>query len=131
VTGVDAQTLRHLAYNGLTPVVGPIAVDAEGALNVNADEVASAVARALGARDLILLTDVPAVLDAQGKPIATLTPSQAEGLITAGVARGGMIPKIDGALEALRSGVARVRVMDEPGIAKLAAGEEAGTVFIS
>lgn len=138
VTSVDAETLRHLVYNGLTPVIGPIAVEEAagtamlgGALNVNADEVASAVAKALGARDLLLLTDVPAVRGGDGEPIGALTPTQAEALIASGVAAGGMIPKIRGALEALASGVGRVRVMDEPGLSKLAAGEEAGTVFVN
>lgn len=129
VTNVDSDTLRHLVYNGLTPVIGPIAVDKEGALNVNADEVASAVAKALGAKDLLLLTDVPHVRNAQGKPIPVLTPAGAEELIRTGAATGGMIPKIQGALEALRSGVGRVRVLDEPGLTQLARGEEAGTVF--
>lgn len=130
ITGVDGELLRHLAFNGITPVVGPIALDEAGPLNVNADEVASAVARALHAKDLLLLTDVPAVRGADGAPIATLTPTQAEALIDSGVASGGMIPKIRGALEALASGVARVRVMDEPGLSRLAAGAEAGTVFV-
>lgn len=130
VTHVDAELLRHLAYNGVTPVVGPIGVDDDGPLNCNADEVASAVARALGAKDLLLLTDVPAVRNAQGKPIPTLTPAGAQELIRTGAATGGMIPKINGALEALSSGVARVRVMDEAGLTRLAQGEEAGTVFV-
>lgn len=129
VTSVDADLLRHLAYNGLTPVVGPVAVDDEGALNVNADEVASAVAKALGARDLLLLTDVPAVRNGQGKPIPVLTPAGARALVESGEASGGMIPKIQGALDALASGVGRVRVLDEPGLARLAAGEDAGTLF--
>lgn len=130
VVRVNAELLRHLAYNGITPVVGPIAVDREGALNVNADEVASAVARALAARDLLLLTDVPAVRGADGALIRQLTPAQADALIASGVATGGMIPKIRGALEALKWGVARVRVLDEPGLTALARGQEAGTVFV-
>jgi len=130
VTGVDAELLRHLVYNGITPVVGPIAVDEAGALNVNADEVASAIARALGAKDLLLLTDVPAVRDGQGKAVPTLTPEGAQELIRTGAASGGMVPKIHGALEALASGVGRVRVLDEPGLVRLAQGEEAGTVFV-
>lgn len=128
---VNADLLRHLASNGVTPVVGPVAIDDAGPLNVNADEVASAVARALHARDLLLLTDVPAVRGADGRPIATLTPSEADGLIASGAATGGMIPKIRGALEALASGVAQVRVLDEPGLTKLAQGEKAGTVFVN
>jgi acetylglutamate kinase len=129
VTGVNAELLRHLVFNGITPVVGPVAVDAEGPLNCNADEVASAVARGLGARDLLLLTDVPAVRGPTGKPVAVLTRAGADELIRAGVASGGMIPKIQGALDALASGVARVRVLDEAGLTALAAGQDAGTLF--
>lgn len=129
VTSVNAELLRHLVFNGVTPVVGPVAVDAAGPLNCNADEVASAVAKALSARDLLLLTDVPAVRGASGKPIPVLTRAGAEELIRSGVASGGMIPKITGALDALASGVAGVRVLDEPGLSKLASGEDAGTLF--
>ena len=129
VTTVDAETLRHLVFNGLTPVLGPIAVDAGGPLNCNADEVASAVARSVGARDLLLLTDVPAVRGVTGKPIAVLTRAGADELIRSGVASGGMIPKIEGALAALSAGVGRVRVLDEPGLTTLASGQDAGTLF--
>ena len=129
VTAVEAGVLRHLAFNGLVPVVGPIAVDAHGALNVNADEVASAVARALSAKDLLLLTDVPGVKGPDGLLVRHLTPASARQLVADGVATGGMVPKINGALEALDAGVASVRVLDEPGLSKLAAGEPAGTVF--
>lgn len=129
VDDVDAELLRHFAFNGVTPVIGPIAVDEHGALNVNADEVAAAVAKALGARDLLLVTDVPAVKGLDGSPIAKLTSANAKQLIADGVATGGMVPKIQGALDALAFGVARVRVLDEPGLTRLASGEAAGTVF--
>lgn len=129
VTWVNADLLRHLVFNGLTPVVGPIATDEEGPLNVNADEVAAAVARAVGARDLLLLTDVPGVKGADGALLHALTPEAARGLIAEGVATGGMVPKINGALDALASGVGRVRVLDEPGLERLASGADAGTVF--
>lgn len=129
VVSVDEQVLRHLAYNGLTPVVGPVAVDDIGPLNVNADEVASAIARALGARDLLLLTDVAGVKDGAGRLLPRLSPASAKQLISEGVATGGMVPKIQGALDALASGVGRVRVLDEPGLTRLAEGQDAGTVF--
>ncbi len=130
VTHIETDLLRHLAFNGITPLVGPIAVDDFGALNVNADEVAAAVAAALGARELMLLTDVPGVRGADGATIATLTPALAQGLISDGVATGGMVPKINGALEAVGKGVGRVRVLDEAGLDALAAGLGAGTVFL-
>ena len=115
--------------HGLVPVVGPIAVDAQGPLNVNADEVASAVARALHASDLVLLTDVSGVKGTDGLIVPHLTRASAQQLIAEGVATGGMIPKIQGALEALASGVARVRIVDEPGLSKLSVGQSAGTAF--
>ncbi len=129
VTHVASDILADLAEIGLVPVIGPIATDEAGSLNVNADEVASAVAVSLRAAELLLLTDVPAVRGADGAPIPKLTPATALALIESGVAIGGMIPKIHGALEALRSGVARVRITDESGLGKLATGEDAGTVF--
>lgn len=129
VEDVNADLLRHLTFNGLVPVVGPIAIDASGPLNVNADEVASGIAKALRAGDLILLTDVPGVKGADGALVPDLTRASATRLVTDGVATGGMIPKIQGALDALASGVARVRVLDEAGLSKLAAGQQAGTVF--
>lgn len=129
IAEVDAELLRHLMFNGIVPVVGPIAVDGTGPLNVNADEVASAVAKAIGATELLLLTDVPAVLDADRRPIATLTPAGAQRLVESGVANGGMLPKLAGALAALASGVGRVRILDEPGLERLARGEETGTVL--
>lgn len=129
VASVDAELLRHLYYNGITPVVGPIATDEDGALNVNADEVATAVAKAIRATDLLLLTDVPGVKGADGALLPRLTPAEARRLIDSGVASGGMIPKVQGALDAVASGVARVRVLDEPGLERLAAGAQAGTVF--
>lgn len=130
VTKIDADLLRHLVFNGITPVVGPIAVDAHGALNVNADEVASAVAKALGAKDLLLLTDVPAVKNELGRAIPVLTPADAQQLIASGVASGGMIPKITGALDALKAGVMRVRVLDDSGLTALAEDKPAGTLFV-
>lgn len=129
VTRVNADLLRHLYHNGLVPIVGPIAVDADGPLNVNADEVASSIAKALGAKDLILLTDVPGVKGADGALLPRLSRAKAQALIADGVATGGMVPKIQGALEALQSGVQRVRVLDDLGLERLAAGHEAGTVF--
>lgn len=129
VTRVNADLLRHLYHNGITPIVGPIGVDMHGALNVNADEVASAVARALGAKDLLLLTDVPGVKDANGALLSHLTPAEARRLVADGVATGGMVPKIGGALDAIASGVQRVRVLDDLGLERLSTGASAGTVF--
>lgn len=93
-------------------VVTPVGWDAEGPLNVNADEGALAVAQAFDTKRLVLLTDVEGVLCSQGHPIAALTPRSARELVAAGVAKGGMIPKIENALEALQSGIPEVRIGD-------------------
>lgn len=105
---VDDGLLRFLAYNGIVPVVGPPALGPDGqALNVNADDVAAAVAAALGADQLVFLTDVPAVLDAAGEPIDELTVDDALDL---GSATDGMGPKLDSAAKAAADGVHRVTI---------------------
>lgn len=108
VATVDDELLRFLAYNGIVPVVGPPAIGPDDrALNVNADDVAGAVASALGADRLVLLTDVPAVLDASGDPIDELTADEALDLATA---TGGMDPKLDAAARAAADGVGQVAI---------------------
>lgn len=105
---VDDEVLRFLAYNGVVPVVGPPALGPDGkALNVNADAIAAAVASALSADQLLLLTDVPAVLDATGEPIPELTAEKARQLSSA---EGGMTPKLQAAAKAATDGVDRVAV---------------------
>jgi acetylglutamate kinase len=84
------------------PVVAPLARDAEGIVcNVNADDAAAGIAAGLGARQLVLMTDVDGVRDADGRKLDTLTVAEAEHLIEAGVIAGGMVPKIRAALAAL------------------------------
>ncbi|HTM21658.1 MAG TPA: acetylglutamate kinase, partial [Kofleriaceae bacterium] len=95
------------------PVIAPLATGAEGeTLNVNADTFAGRLATALDAEKLVLLTDVPGVLDAGGTLISTLAADQADGLIAAGVIKGGMIPKVRNALAALDTGVRKVHIID-------------------
>jgi acetylglutamate kinase len=87
---------------GLVPVVAPLAVDEHGEIcNVNADDLASGLARGLRARQLVLLTDTDGVRDADGERIGQLTPADAERLIRSGVIAGGMVPKIRAALSAV------------------------------
>ena len=84
------------------PVVAPLARDADGIVcNVNADDVAAGIAAGLGARQLVLLTDVDGVRDADGRRLDTLTVGEAEALIESGVIAGGMVPKVRAALGAL------------------------------
>jgi acetylglutamate kinase len=107
---VDETLLAALADEGLVPVVAPIA-RGEGAelLNVNADEVAGAIAAARGGR-LLLLTDVPGVLR-DGEPLSTLNADEAEGMLADDSASGGMRPKLRAAAAAARAGCT-VAIMD-------------------
>lgn len=87
---------------GLVPVVAPLAV---GPLNVNADEVAAALAAGLGADRLIFLTDVPGVYDGGGTLLGSLAADQAEALLCGGAFEGGIVPKLTAAVRAARLGV--------------------------
>ena len=104
---VDASLLWGLLYNGLTPVVAPIAPGEDGKLlNVNADSFAGALASTLGA-DLLFVTDVAGILGTDGVALPEVTPLTAAELLRAGVIREGMVPKVSAALGALRSGARR------------------------
>jgi acetylglutamate kinase len=98
VCGGDGKLIASLLRDGYLPVLSTIGIDAEGmSLNINADDAASRVATVLGARGLVLLTDVAGVLDGEKRVIPTLTAEQIESLIAKGVIAGGMIPKTRGA----------------------------------
>ena len=113
VRGVDPAPISAVADAGYVPVIAPIGVDDDGVThNVNGDEAAGAVAQALHAEKLILLTDVEGVLDASGALIPQLTIEQARKQIAEGTIRGGMIPKIECCISALESGVGRTHIVD-------------------
>jgi len=113
VRGVDPGPIRAVADAGYVPVIAPIGVDEDGiSHNVNADEAAGAIAGALHAEKLILLTDVEGVLDAQAVLIPQLTIVEARKHIAEGTIRGGMIPKIECCIGALESGVGRTHIVD-------------------
>jgi acetylglutamate kinase len=113
VKEVRPQVIRGLLKEGVIPVIAPVAVDDEGrSLNVNADTVAGAVSRALDAEKLVLMTDIEGVKDAAGSLIASLTAADIERLKSEGVISGGMIPKVDCALDALRAGTSKVHIID-------------------
>jgi acetylglutamate kinase len=113
VVGVDPGPIRAVADAGYVPVVAPLGVDADGVTyNVNADEAAGAIARALRAEKLILLTDVEGVRDAGGALISRLTREEVRKHLAEGTIRGGMIPKVECCLEALAGGVDRAHVID-------------------
>ena len=102
VVGLRRDLLDALLVADQVPVVAPLARDEEGIVcNVNADDVAAGIAAGLGARQLVLLTDVDGVRDSDGHRLDTLTPGEAETLIDRGVIAGGMVPKVRAALGAL------------------------------
>jgi acetylglutamate kinase len=102
VVGVHRELLDSLLVAGQVPVVAPLARDGDGIVcNVNADDAAAGLAAGLGARQLVLMTDVDGVRDANGERLDALTPEQAEALIADGTIAGGMVPKVRAALAAL------------------------------
>ncbi|MEI6136548.1 MAG: acetylglutamate kinase [Chloroflexota bacterium] len=106
ITSANAELLISLLDAGVIPVIAPIALEAPAqALNINADTMAGEIARALGAAQLIFLTDVDGLLDASGAVVGTLDEARAAGLREAGVLSGGMIPKIDACFRAAEVGV--------------------------
>jgi acetylglutamate kinase len=113
VKKVNPEVLFTLLERDFIPVIAPVGVGEDGqAYNVNADLVAGALAGALQAEKLIYLTDVEGVKDAGGKLISTLKVSEVEELISSGVARGGMIPKLKSARKAISQGVKKVHIID-------------------
>jgi acetylglutamate kinase len=112
VTHVNAEVLNLLDRENFIPVIAPVAVGEEGeALNINADLVAGALAGELRAEKLILLTDVPGVMK-DGFLIETMTAAEARTLIKDGAIKGGMIPKVECALDCLSQGVSKAHIID-------------------
>ena len=112
-THVDVSVLNALEKAGFVPVVAPIGVDENGdALNINADLVAGAIAGALKAEKLILLTDVTGVLDREGRLLAALDGAAANTAIASGVIGGGMVPKVRCCTSALAHGVRSAHIVD-------------------
>jgi acetylglutamate kinase len=110
---IDPEVLRNVISSGLIPVIAPIGVGMSGeTYNINADTVAGAVAGAMNAARLLLLTDVEGVLDRDGKLIPRLSAAEARRLISEGTISGGMIPKIENAIEAVESGVEAAVILD-------------------
>jgi acetylglutamate kinase len=112
---VDPKILQALIYadEDYIPVVAPIGVSATGeTYNINADTVAGALAGALGAKRMLLLTDVAGVLDANGELMRQMTLAEARAAIADGVATGGMIPKLETAIAAVEAGVEAVVILD-------------------
>ena len=110
---VDVRVIHALTGAGLIPVIAPVGVGEDGqTYNINADTVAGAVAGALGARRLLMLTDVPGVLDASRSLIAEMTVADARAGIASGMISGGMIPKVENCVEAVQAGVKGAVILD-------------------
>lgn len=110
---VKPAVITGLIDGGFIPIIAPLAIADDGtSLNVNADIVAGAVAEALQARKLLLMTDTPGVKSADGNVLSSLAAPTAEQLIQEGVIAGGMIPKVECALHALANGVRKAHILD-------------------
>jgi acetylglutamate kinase len=112
VTQINAEPVTALLERGYIPVLASVGLGYDGhAYNINADTVAAEIAVALGAAKLILMTDVPGILDARGEVVNELDREGAARLITEGVVSGGMIPKLEACLRALDA-VPQAHVVD-------------------
>jgi acetylglutamate kinase len=110
---VDVTVLNALMQHHLTPVVAPVGSGEDGkTYNINADTAAGAIAAALNATRMLMLTDVTGVLDKDGKLISSLTINQAEALIHDGTVSGGMIPKVKTCIDAVQGGAEGAVIMD-------------------
>lgn len=113
VDKIDASVIKLLLKDDFIPVIAPIGVGNDGfSYNINADLVASSIAVELGAEKLILLTNTLGVLDKQGKLLTGLSATKAKQLIANNTISGGMLPKINCALTAIKSGVRQVHIID-------------------
>ena len=113
ITGIDPSLISFLDQGDFIPVIAPIGVGAEGeTYNINADVVAGKIAEVLKAEKLVLLTNTPGVLDQAGNLLTGITPKQIDDMVADGTLSGGMLPKIGSALDAARSGVRGVHIID-------------------
>ena len=113
IESVDPAIIHSLLASGFVPVIAPIGSGREGeTYNINADLVAGKIAEILKAEKLILMTNTPGVLDKKGNLITGLSAKEIDGLFADGTISGGMLPKISSALDAAKSGVASVHIID-------------------
>ncbi|MGL6041208.1 MAG: acetylglutamate kinase, partial [Deefgea sp.] len=113
IQSIDPSIVLHLDAADFIPVIAPIGVDATGeSLNINADLVAGKLAEVLKAEKLILMTNTPGVLDKEGNLLTKLTARRIDELFADGTISGGMLPKISSALDAAKSGVNAVHIID-------------------
>ncbi|MDP2833176.1 MAG: acetylglutamate kinase [Pseudomonadota bacterium] len=113
ITQIDPSLIAFLDSGDFIPVIAPIGVGSDGeTYNINADVVAGKLAEVLKAEKLVLLTNTPGVLDKDGKLLTGLTPRKIDELVADGTLSGGMLPKIASAVDAARSGVKSVHIID-------------------
>lgn len=113
VTSIEPNIIDSLEKDGFIPIISPIGVGPNGeTLNINADFVAAAISSAIKAEKLILMTDVPGLLDKKGNIISTLKKGQVSGLIKDNTIAGGMLPKVQACLNALSNGVIKTHIVD-------------------
>jgi len=113
ITKIDPSLVAFLDSGDFIPVIAPIGVGEEGeTYNINADVVAGKLAEVLKAEKLVLLTNTPGVLDKDGNLLTGLTPKKIDELVADGTLSGGMLPKIGSALDAAKSGVKAVHIID-------------------
>ncbi len=113
VTRVDPEVINRLDEGNFIPVIAPVGVDEDGnTYNINADSVAGAMAAALKAEKLLLMTDVPGITDSEEQLISSLDRENLDLMVSNGTIHGGMIPKVQAAVTALEGGVSKVHVVD-------------------
>jgi len=113
IESIDPAILKCLQDDAFIPVVSPIGFGVNNeSYNINADVVAAKLATVLQAEKLLMLTNIPGVLDKQGQLLPELTMKRIDELVADGTISGGMLPKIAGALDAARSGVNSVHIID-------------------
>lgn len=113
IVSIDPSVVKALQDDAFIPVISPIGFGENNeSYNINADVVASRLATVLQAEKLVMLTNIPGVLDKNGQLLAELTPQQIDALIADGTISGGMLPKLAGAIDAAKAGVNAVHVVD-------------------
>ena len=113
ITDIDPSLIRNLKAGEFIPVIAPIGVGENGeTYKINADVVAGKIAETLQAEKLVLLTNTPGVLDSSGQLLTGITPNQIDEMVADGTLSGGMLPKIESALNAAKNGVKAVHIID-------------------
>jgi acetylglutamate kinase len=113
IVDVNVGIIKDISKHGYIPVIAPVADGVDGhSYNINADTAAGSIAKALSAEKLILLTDVKGVLDKNGGLLSTLKKAEVETLLKNKTVSGGMIPKVECCIDAVRGGVAGTHIID-------------------